>query len=61
MKRTLRDIREVSSMTGYSVSTLQKMRVVGKGPACVRRGREYWYEAADVIDWLISLKKGGKV
>ena len=61
MKRTLRDIREVALMTGYSVSTLQKMRAVGKGPACVRRGREFWYEREDVLNWMISLKQGGKV
>jgi predicted DNA-binding transcriptional regulator AlpA len=61
MKRTLRDIREVALMTGYSVSALQKFRAIGKGPKCVRRGREFWYERDDVQEWIFHNKKGGEV
>ncbi len=36
---------------GLSVSTLEKLRVTGGGPAYLKLGRRVVYEASDLDDW----------
>jgi predicted DNA-binding transcriptional regulator AlpA len=43
--------------TGLSISTLNKLRVIGDGPKFVKCGRRVVYEIADLDSWLASLKR----
>ena len=43
-------VREVASITGLSVSTLNKRRISSGGPRFVRLGRSVRYELSDVLD-----------
>lgn len=43
--------------TGLSISTLNKLRVIGDGPKFVKCGRRVVYEINDLDSWLASLKR----
>ena len=47
---------DVSRITGRSVSTLEKDRLVGTGPAFVKIGRLVKYRPRDVREWLQSFE-----
>jgi len=49
--------KAAASYTGLSISTLNKLRVIGDGPKYVKCGRRVVYEIADLDDWLASLKR----
>jgi predicted DNA-binding transcriptional regulator AlpA len=43
-----------AAITGLSVSTLNKLRCSGGGPAFLKLGRAVRYKPADLKDWLDS-------
>jgi predicted DNA-binding transcriptional regulator AlpA len=43
-----------AAITGLSVSTLNKLRCSGGGPAFLKLGRAVRYKAVDLKDWLDS-------
>ena len=44
--------KEVSKMTGLSVSWLETMARIGKGPPCFKVGREVRYNKAKAKKWM---------
>lgn len=46
--------REAAPLTGLQVSTLQKLRVTGDGPAFLKLGRSVRYAEEDLTAWLAS-------
>jgi hypothetical protein len=52
----LLDTHGVSRITGRSVSTLEKDRLFGTGPAFIRIGRQVKYHPRDVREWLQSFQ-----
>lgn len=52
--------REVASITGMSVKTLQRWRVYRRGPAYVKLGgRSVRYSDAALKEWISSCPTGG--
>lgn len=46
-----------SKYSGWSVSTLNKMRVSGRGPAYYKIGRVVVYDPDDVDEWLANNRR----
>lgn len=53
--------REVSDITGLSVKTLQRWRLLNMGPPYRKFGGAVRYNAADVSNWIASTPVGGGV
>lgn len=51
--------REVSNITGLSVKTLQRWRLLGMGPAFRKLGGAVRYGEADIREWIASTPAGG--
>ena len=45
-------VAEAAAYVGLSVSTLNKLRVFGGGPAFLKLGRRVVYDSRDLNDWL---------
>jgi predicted DNA-binding transcriptional regulator AlpA len=43
---------ETARLTGLSVSTLNKLRLTGKGPRYIKLGRSVVYDPADISAWV---------
>jgi predicted DNA-binding transcriptional regulator AlpA len=50
---------EVEALTGLRVKTLQRWRLMNKGPRFVRAGRCVRYPSSFLNEWLNSLPSGG--
>lgn len=50
----LLDTTAAAMQLGLAVSTLEKQRVRGDGPAFLKLGRAVRYRAADLEEWLIA-------
>jgi hypothetical protein len=48
---------QAAAYTGFSKSTLEKLRVYGGGPLYIRIGRIVVYDPNDLDDWLCSHKR----
>lgn len=46
-----------ADLTGLSVSTLNKMRLTGDGPAYLKLGRRVAYDVADLDAWMASKRR----
>jgi len=46
--------KQVSALTGISLSTLRKYRLWGKGPTYSKIGRSVRYALADVLEYMES-------
>lgn len=44
-------------LTGLSVSTLNKMRLTGDGPAYLKLGRPVAYDVVDLNEWMASKRR----
>ena len=53
--------REVSDLTGLSVKTLQRWRLLNMGPPYRKFGGAVRYGEADVSKWIASTPLGGGV
>lgn len=51
--------REVSEMTGLSVKTLQRWRLLNMGPPYRKFGGAVRYGEADISSWIASTPVGG--
>jgi predicted DNA-binding transcriptional regulator AlpA len=49
--------RDAAAYTGLSVSTLEKLRVLGGGPPFLKLGRAVVYDEADLSMWLASRRR----
>jgi len=49
--------QEAAVYTGFSQSTLEKLRVYGGGPLYIRIGRVVVYDPNDLDQWLSSHKR----
>lgn len=47
--------KEIAEVTQFSIPTLARWSVEGKGPRSVRIGRAIRYRKQDVLEWLDSL------
>lgn len=47
----------VATLTGLSVSTLNKLRLTGGGPPYLKLGRRVAYDLADLDAWLGSKRR----
>lgn len=45
-------VEVAATYTGLSVSTLNKLRISGKGPVFLKLGRRVVYDPSDLDDWL---------
>ena len=45
-------VADAAAYVGLSVSTLNKLRVFGGGPAFLKLGRRVVYDSRDLNDWL---------
>lgn len=52
---------EAARMCGLSPGTLQKWRVVGRGPAFVKAGNAVRYRVEDVEAWIVSRRRTSTV
>jgi predicted DNA-binding transcriptional regulator AlpA len=52
---------QVSSLTGFALTTLSVWRRTGKGPAFIRVSRKVLYDRRDVDSWLDAHRCGGEV
>lgn len=50
-------VHGAADLTGLSVSTLNKMRLTGDGPAYLKLGRRVAYDLADLDSWLASKRR----
>ena len=50
---------EVEALTGLRVKTLQRWRLINRGPRFVRLGRCVRYPADDLYRWITSQPGGG--
>ena len=50
-------VSEASRHVGLSVSTLNKLRVLGGGPIFLKLGRRVAYDVADLNAWLASKRR----
>ncbi len=46
-----------ATLTGLSISTLNKLRLTGTGPTYLKLGRKVVYEVAAVEAWLASKRR----
>ena len=51
------NVSEASRHVGLSVSTLNKLRVLGGGPIYLKLGRRVAYDVADLDAWLASKRR----
>jgi predicted DNA-binding transcriptional regulator AlpA len=51
------DTAGASLVTGLSVSTLEKLRVYGTGPAFYKLGRRVVYRRSDLESWMAACKR----
>jgi predicted DNA-binding transcriptional regulator AlpA len=49
----------VAELTGLSVKTLQRWRLLGVGPPFRKFGSAVRYSQAEVLSWIASAPKGG--
>lgn len=48
------DTEQAARRLGLSVSTLEKLRVTGGGPAYLKLGRRVVYQASDLDAWKVA-------
>jgi len=51
------NVVEAAERLGVSVSYLNKMRLVGRGPLFVKLGARVCYDPADLLAWVESRKR----
>ena len=51
--------RDVSRITGMSLASVRRWRLVRQGPRYIKLGAAYRYKPEDVEAWLESLPSGG--
>ena len=51
------NVEAAAVLTGLSVSTLNKLRIYGEGPAYLKLGRRVAYDVADLNAWLASKRR----
>lgn len=56
-KRAMLRTRDASAYTGLAKSTLEKLRVSGKGSPYIRVGRVVLYDPDDLDTWLASHRR----
>ena len=57
MDNQLLAVEEAAQRIGLSVSTLNKLRVLGGGPIFLKLGRRVAYDVADLNVWLASKRR----
>ena len=57
MDNQLLAVEEAAQRIGLSVSTLNKLRVLGGGPIFLKLGRRVAYHVADLNAWLASKRR----
>lgn len=50
-------VDDAAAYTGLSVSTLNKLRVLGGGPVFLKLGRRVAYDRSDLDAWLASKRR----
>ena len=51
------NVEGAAVLTGLSVSTLNKLRIYGEGPAYLKLGRRVAYDVGDLNSWLASKRR----
>ena len=51
------NVEGAAVLTGLSVSTLNKLRIYGEGPAYLKLGRRVAYDVGDLNAWLASKRR----
>ena len=51
---------QVAGITGLSVASVRRWRLVGQGPAYLKIGAAVRYRPEDVADWIGSRPRGGE-
>ena len=52
------DTKQAADYLGLSVSTLEKLRVTGRGPRYAKAGRRVIYDRRDLDRWMAARKRG---
>jgi predicted DNA-binding transcriptional regulator AlpA len=52
--------REVARITGLSLATVRRWRLLGMGPQYLKIGAAVRYDPSDFQSWMSSLPRGGK-
>jgi hypothetical protein len=51
--------KEAAKFLGYSLSSMNNLAVLHKGPKFRSSGKKVWYFKRDLLAWLNSLPSGG--
>lgn len=57
MAKRLINEKELAEYSGFKIQTLQKWRLLGKGPAFLKCGVSVRYDMADVDRWIESCRQ----